>query len=111
VEKGSKISVFRFGLVGPKFELNLFLKQNLSHGRFVERKGKWLIFHYFPYEKDLRRRLRFRICPLFDCRTQQIYRIFLTWIFNIRSSKQIICCDRDLACKRNDQAILFDHFG
>jgi len=45
------------------------------------------------------------MCPLFDRRTQQILRIFLTWMFNICSSKQIICCDRDLACKRNDQAI------
>ena len=29
MEKGSRISVFRSGLVGPKFEPNLFLKQDL----------------------------------------------------------------------------------
>jgi hypothetical protein len=41
---------------------------------------------------------------LVDCKAQQINRIFLTWILNIFSSKQIVCCDRNLACKRNDQA-------
>ena len=36
-------------------------------------------------------------------KTQQINRIFLTWIFNIYSSEQIVCCDRNLACNKNDQ--------
>jgi len=44
------------------------------------------------------------IYSLVDCKAQQISRIFLTWIFNIFSSKQIVCCERNLACKRNDQA-------
>ena len=52
------MSVFRFGSVGPKFELKVFLEREL-HGRLnktlfcligsvisVEWKGKWLIFHY-----------------------------------------------------------------
>jgi len=45
-----------------------------------------------------------RIYSLVDYKAQQINRIFLTWILNIFSSKQIVCCDRNLACKRNDQA-------
>ena len=65
MEKGSRISVFRSGLVGPKFEPNLFLKQDLcvlfdeGLGNFanclttnrvfsVEWKGNWLIFQYYP---------------------------------------------------------------
>jgi len=65
VEKGSKISVFRFGLVGPKFELNLVLKTGVfffgakfssedvvsKNFILVERKGNWLIFQYFLYKK------------------------------------------------------------
>jgi len=39
-----------------------------------------------------------------DYKAQQITRIFLTWILNIFSSEQIVCCDRNLACNRNDQA-------
>jgi len=70
----------------------------------VERKGNWLIFQYFLYEKRFKEETP-QVYPLFDCRTQQIRRIFLTWISNICSSKQIVCCDRDFACKRNDQAI------
>ena len=46
-----------------------------------------------------------QIYPMFDRRTQQILRIFLTWILNICSLKQIVCCNGDFACKRNDQAI------
>ena len=42
---------------------------------------------------------------LSDRRAQQITRIFLTWIFNIYSSKQIVCCERGYSWKRNDQAL------
>ena len=44
------------------------------------------------------------IDSLFDRRAQQITRIFLTWIFKMDSSKQIVCCERGYAWKRNDQA-------
>jgi len=47
---------------------------------------------------------------LVDRKTQQIFRIFLTRLLNIYTSKQIICCDSSLAWNRNDQALLFDHF-
>jgi len=75
VEKGSKTSVFRFGLVDPKCVPNLFLNWNVC--LLVARKGNWLIFQYCPIV-GLKRRRRHLICSLFDRRAQQIHRIFLT---------------------------------
>ena len=51
------MSVFRYGLVGPNFQPNLLSEraaENIRRGLSgllwapmpVERKGKWLIFHY-----------------------------------------------------------------
>ena len=56
MEKGSVMSVFRYGSVGPNFQPNLLSERAAgdvsSLSKFgslptpVERKGKWLIFHY-----------------------------------------------------------------
>jgi len=45
------MSVFRFGLVGPKFQPKVVVKKLLKS---FEWKGKWLKFHYFLNEKDYR---------------------------------------------------------
>jgi len=69
VEKGSVMSVFRYGLVGPNFQPNLLSERAAGPGSclvfttcdppmLVERKGKWLIFHYSSKRAILRWRHR-----------------------------------------------------
>jgi len=62
------------------------------------KKGKMVNIPLLLDEGDVkRRRLLAWICLLVDCRTQQTYRVFLTRILNIISSKPIFGCDRVLA--------------
>lgn len=74
------MSVFRYGLVGPNFQPNLLSERaSIYFCGPVERKGKWLIFHYSSMRAIVRwRHSEIWICLLVDCRTQQTFRVFLT---------------------------------
>ena len=107
MEKGSVMSVFRYGLVGPNFQPNLLSERAAVPSSWgnspmpVERKGNWLIFQYSSMRAMLRWRHRIaRICLLVDCRTQCTFRVLLTRILNILSPEPIIGCGRVLAWQR-----------
>ena len=90
------MSVFRCGSVGPNFQPNLLLEPlfYLRGGK----KGEMVKIPLLLDEGDVRRRRPLAwFCLLVDCRTQQTFRVFLTRIFNIISSKPIFGCDRVLA--------------
>jgi len=88
------MSVFRCGSVGPNFQPNLLLEPPHGGGK----KGEMVKIPLLLDEGDVRRRRPLAwFCLLVDCRTQQTFRVFLTRIFNIISSKPILGCDRVLA--------------